>query len=354
MDPLLSLALALHNTRGGYAFLLGSGLSSAAGIPTGWGIVEDLVRQLATAQSPEAARAATADPAGWYLATYGEEPSYSRLLARLAPTQAARRELLRSYFEPTPEEREDEVKVPTAAHRAVARLMREGVVRVVFTTNFDRLLESALGELGVAPAVIATADQIRGMLPLHLERATIIKLHGDYLDTRIKNTPEELAGYPRLLDRLLDRVLDEYGLIVCGWSATYDVALRDAITRVPSRRFPTFWAVHGTLTEEARTLIEQRRAIEIEIEGADEFFDDVAEKVTTLEAFRRPHPLTTAVAVATLKRYLPVPEQHIRLHDLVMDEVERVISLIPSIIRTNVLPEPVSLIKDVMQRVEAA
>lgn len=110
----------------------------------------------------------------WYSAAYGDEPRYSDLLARLAPTQAGRRELLRSYFEPTQEERAEGRKVPSAAHRAVAQLMRDGVARVVLTTNFDRLLESAPRESGVARVVIATADYISGMLPLHLERATII------------------------------------------------------------------------------------------------------------------------------------------------------------------------------------
>jgi hypothetical protein len=61
-----------------------------------------------------------------------------------------------------------------------------------------------------------------------------VKLNGDYLDTRIKNTPEELSGYHPSIDRLLDRVLDEYGLIVCGWSADWDTALRRAFERCPS------------------------------------------------------------------------------------------------------------------------
>ena len=33
------------------------------------------------------------------------------------------------------------------------------------------------------------------MLPLVHQRCCVVKLHGDYLDTRIKNTPEELAAY---------------------------------------------------------------------------------------------------------------------------------------------------------------
>ncbi len=45
--PELSLAFSVHSGPGTYAILLGSGVSSAAGILTGWGVTLDLVRQLA-------------------------------------------------------------------------------------------------------------------------------------------------------------------------------------------------------------------------------------------------------------------------------------------------------------------
>ncbi len=50
IDPLISLAFALHNAKSAYALLLGSGVSRAAGIPTGWEIVIDLTRGLAAAE----------------------------------------------------------------------------------------------------------------------------------------------------------------------------------------------------------------------------------------------------------------------------------------------------------------
>lgn len=38
-------------------------------------------------------------------------------------------------------------------------------------------------------------------------------------------------------------------------------------------------------------------------------------------------PLSTAIAIAELKRYLPDPTHRIRLHDLVINEVNRVLAL---------------------------
>lgn len=351
LDPTLAAALALHTTRGGYALLLGSGISRAAGIPTGWEVMLDLIGRIAALEGVDAL--AAADPVVWYQNRFGDAPGYSRLLQQLARTATERRELLRQYFEPTAEERTSGQKVPTRAHHAVAHLVRDGVIHVLLTTNFDQLLETALREAGVVPAVVSTPDQIRGMMPLHLERATVIKLHGDYLDTRIKNTPDELESYDAATNALLDRVLDDYGLVVCGWSASWDTALRDAILRAPNRRFTTFWAAHGEMSPEATQVVEARHAQVIPITSADDFLDALVQKVTAVESLGRPHPLSTAALVATMKRYLPVPSERIRLHDLVMGEVDAAVARIRTIIPTGEQPSPEALLR-VMTLLEGA
>src|SRR5215211_402173 len=204
-DALLSLALAVHANPGAYVLLLGSGVSRAARIPTGWEVVLDLIGQVVAARGAPP----PADPVAWYRETFGEEPDYARLLDRLAATPAERMTILRGYFEPSEEEREQGLKRPTRAHRAIAALARDGFVRLILTTNFDRLLERALEEAGVVPDVVSTDDAVRGMLPYLHSRCTVVKLHGDYRDPRIRNTPAELAAYAPELDALLDRVLDE-------------------------------------------------------------------------------------------------------------------------------------------------
>jgi hypothetical protein len=72
------------------------------------------------------------------------------------------------------------------------------------------------------------------VLPLHLAPVTVIKLHGDYAHLPLRNTPEELDAYPRNWKRLLRDVFDQYGLIVIGWSATYDKALAEATSPAPA------------------------------------------------------------------------------------------------------------------------
>jgi hypothetical protein len=320
IDPSLALALAVHTTKGTYALLLGSGISRSASIPTGWEVVLDLIRKLAHLQQADCAP----DPADWYVRTYNEQPDYARLLDQLAHTPTARQQLLKAYFEPNDDERAQGLKRPTAAHRSIAELVAAGAIRVIITTNFDRLLEQALDTVGVTPTVISTTDAVAGALPLHLTPCTIIKLHGDYLDVRIKNTPDELATYDDRVNTLLDRVFDEHGLIVCGWSGDWDVALRAAIERCPNRRFTTFWmAKNGMVSDRAQQLITLRHAQIMVIESADAAFQSLAEKITALDTFSRPHPLSTAMAVATLKSYIVDERHRIRLHDLMMEEIGR-------------------------------
>ena len=43
----------------------------------------------------------------WYAEKYGKDPNYSEILSAVAPTSAAQQQLLKPYFEPTEEEREE-------------------------------------------------------------------------------------------------------------------------------------------------------------------------------------------------------------------------------------------------------
>lgn len=304
---------------GTYALLLGSGVSRSAGIPTGWEVVLDLIRKLARLQGDDC----EPNPVACYVEKFGEEPDYAKLLEAVAKSPAERHQLLRSYFEPTQEELEQGLKVPTDAHTAIAELVVGKYVRVIVTTNFDRLLEKAIEQLGVVPAVISTPDAVDGSLPVTHTGCTIIKVHGDYLDTRIKNTAKELEQYDERMDRLLDRVFDEFGLVICGWSAEWDSALRAAVERCRSRRFTTFWTVRGKPRDVTKKLIDLRDAQVIQIESADSFFHELSEKVYALQDLSKPHPLSTKAAVAALKKYLVDDRYRIRLHDLVMGEVEK-------------------------------
>lgn len=313
IDPIQSLAFSMHSNPGVYALLLGSGVSRPAQIPSGWEVVNDLLGKLAAAEGEKPEY----DLDQWYRDKYGDEPKYSSLLQELAKTPTERQQLLRPYFEPNEQEREEGLKQPTAAHRAIARLVSQGFVKVIITTNFDRLIEKALDDEGVEATTLISPEQVKGAIPLVHAKCCVFKVHGDYQDPRIRNSEGELSSFPDEYNNLLDQIFDQYGLLACGWSAEWDGGLRDAILRAPSRRFTTYWALRGDAGNEAQRLIDHRRAQVIPIEDADAFFETVQGTVESIAEFSRPHPLSPELAVASLKRYLAGPEHLIRLTDLI-------------------------------------
>ncbi len=320
IDDLLSLAITMHANKGCYALLLGSGVSRSAGIPTAWEILTDLSQRLAALRNENCAP----DPITWFQNTFGHPPDYGKLLDQLTKTPTERSLLLRPYFEPTEAELEQGAKQPTAAHKAIAKLVAIGAVKLIITTNFDRLLERALAAEGIVAQVVSTPDAIDGALPLVHASCTIVKLHGDYLDSRTKNAPHELEEYDQRVNQYLDRIFDEFGLIICGWSGDWDVALRAAIERCKGRRFSSYWVTRGTLSEQAKALIKLRAGNVINAKDADSFFTMLEEKIVSLEDISQLHPLSPKVLAATLKRYLVSDQYRIRLEELILSETEQV------------------------------
>lgn len=297
--------------------MLGAGVSIASGVPSAWGVQEDLLKQLARAEgeTPE-------DPFAWYERKYSVQPSYEGLLERLAPAKHERQQLLRGYFEASSLERELEQKRPTPAHRAIARLVAAGSIRVILTLNFDRLMETALKDFGIEPVVVSHPSDIHGLAPLHTVPALIVHLHGDYLNpTAMLNTQSELAEYPEHVDAFLDRILFDYGLIMVGWSATYDPALRQAISRSARRVYTSYWVEPGQFSPLAEDLCSQVEAVKISSD-ADAAIGRLADAVDALRDREPRHPMVPAVAVGTAKRYLAGRTTAVRLHDLLQHEFD--------------------------------
>jgi len=317
INPLTRLAFSIYENRGVYALLLGSGISRAAEIPTGWEITLDLVRKIANSEGVKNEQ----DWEQWYRDNKGGDPEYSTLVEQLGITPSERRSILHNYIEPVAQEFAESKKVPTAAHHAIADMVRDGFIKVIVTTNFDRLLESALREKGVESTVVSSVDALKGAEPLAHTQCYIFKIHGDYKDSRILNTDAELASYPAPYNSLLDRIFDDYGLITCGWSGEWDDALRDAILRAPSRRYSMFWASKGAPSDRANELITSRKGQEITIDSADTFFVSLRDKLQTLLQAEQPNPLDVDLLIAETKRYLSSPEYRIQLDDLFSVEV---------------------------------
>lgn len=332
VDPMTTLAVSMHATERGYALLLGSGVSRAARIPTGWEVVVDLVRKLATAMG----ESAEPKPDKWYSDKFGMAPGYTTVLRQVATRAADRQAILAKYFEPTDEERARGEKQPTAAHRAIARMVRAKHIAIIITTNFDRLMERALEDEGMPPTVIASGPAFSGSHPFQRNACTVIKVHGDYQDTRLKNTEDEVATYPAKQTAALRRIFDEYGLVICGWSGEWDVALRDALEARTSRRYACYWFGVGPLPACAKGLTQRLGAEVVQTQGADAAFAELEEKVGALRRLSSPHPLSAAMSADSVKEYIAEDRHRVRLHDLVQGATEQARDAVRKIAQASV------------------
>jgi hypothetical protein len=255
-----------------HTLLVGAGCSQSAGIDDG----ESLLARLADGRPRDPKQSLVQ----WYVAQYGRWPSYEAILVQQAghvvDASAPPATALAPLFKPTPAERTAGVKVPRPAHHALAGLARAGCLRLILTTNFDRLIESALLTAGIPIRVLATPDEMALALPLAAHAVTVVKLHGDWMAIRPKVLSREPRTYAdQHLNDLLRRVFADHHVIVCGWSGEWDIALRAALADGPLHR-SLYWAAVREPGPAATAVLAARRGLLIRIPSADEFLPELA------------------------------------------------------------------------------
>lgn len=314
IEKLTTLAFSMYSNKGAYALLLGSGISHSAHIPSGWEVEEKLIQKIGVSQGV----AESEDWHQWYKDCYKQSASYSALLGEIVKTPTERVQLMRSFFEPTNEEKELGWKAPTKAHLAIARLAKEGYVRVILTTNFDRLLEKAFELEGITPQVISHEGAISQATPIvHCKIPTIIKINGDYIDCQFRNTTEELDEYPGQMKLYLHRIFEDYGLVTCGWSGEWDKGLISIINNAAHSRYNSFFAYIGEPNDSIKTLSQNRLGELMPIESADNLFSELYEQIMALEKYDANANMNHEMMMARVKKYLSSKQYDIEFADII-------------------------------------
>lgn len=275
LDPIVSLSVAIAEAPGSHAFLLGSGVSREAGVPTGqqvfWQAVGELYRlEKDTSETPEEAGLTK-----WLKETDREGVGYSGILELIAPDAANRRDYLAKHFEG---------KKPGKAHHELAGLAEQEAIRVFVTTNFDRLLEHALQARGIEPVIITSGADLASAPRREHAQCYVLKPHGDYLQETIRNTPSELAELEPEIAEELREIFERFGVVVLGYSGS-DAGIAELL-RARRSRYGLYWVARGDLGESAGRAVEATGGRVIKREGATEFLTDLHRR---LEVFRS-HP----------------------------------------------------------------
>ena len=105
-------------------------------------------------------------------------------------------------------------------HRALAALIDLGLTRMVFTTNFDEVLEAALSNVAE-----------KNLSPYHLEGSyaaleafnaehfpIYCKLHGDFRYQSVKNLSADLSDNDKQIEKCFLAASNRFGMVVSGYS----------------------------------------------------------------------------------------------------------------------------------------
>src|SRR5579863_9559941 len=264
------LARALDVQGAQFAWLLGAGASAMSDIPTGGALILRFKQELYCAahqldvQDVDPGDARTRASIERYfdgrngLPPLGDADEYSVAFELAYPSADLRADFIAKLCEG---------RGPNYGHCVLAALMAAGRLQVVFTTNFDDLIEAgaySLFELaGVSPRPslvvaglgepdVASRALQKGSFPL------VAKLHGDFRSVRLKNTSDELTSQDAEMRHVLRSASGRFGLIVAGYSGR-DVSIMNVLTEALDDKdsFPTgiYWC-HRSMEPPARQVVE--------------------------------------------------------------------------------------------------
>ena len=257
-----------------FCLFLGAGASRSSGIRTASEMVEDwrsmvyrgLRNTTEDCSAEEMKKWLTDNAAEWY----DEKKEYSSLIERVYPLRANRRKFI---------ETEVADKIPSIGYAYLVRIAEAGLLRTLFTTNFDDLLNEAFYQFSAERALVCAHDSSVDSISITSRRTKIIKLHGDYLFDDLKNTEQETKRLDANMKDKFGECLKEYGLIIAGYSGSDKSITRnleELLNNSIYLRNGLFWCFRAEdeVTEEAIEILQRPNSFYALTPGFDELMAD--------------------------------------------------------------------------------
>lgn len=244
-----------------FAFLLGAGASITSEVPAATDCIWEWKRLIYLSNNPQDASHLSIysefckrkiqcwlDAQGEY-PKEGAEDEYVFYAEKAFPLEDDRRRFFESI---------SSNKTPYVGYRLLCLLNKYGVLRSVWSTNLDGLVERAAHMMNLTPIAINLDDPDRiNRFPENSSELPYIALHGDYKYSRLKNTSKELDSQDEIFEEKLQTYFRDRNLIVIGYSGrdkSLMKALANAFTKNGSGRL--YWCGYGTtITDEVKCLI---------------------------------------------------------------------------------------------------
>lgn len=137
-------------------------------------------------------------------------------------------------------------KTPYVGYRLLCLLNKFGVVKSVWSTNFDGLVPRAAQQLNITPIEVNLDNTDRIYRNASDSELLYIALHGDYKFSKLKNTTKELDNQNDVFVNVLKRYFVDKNLIVCGYSGR-DKSLMEALSTAFSEKGSgrIYWCGYG-------------------------------------------------------------------------------------------------------------
>ena len=283
-------------------WFLGAGASASAGVPTATDMIWEFKQELYVSQR-RASAISVADLSQPGIRArlqahinsleslpHPDTPEeYAGLFEAAYPAESDRQKFFQAKFSGAK---------PSYGHFVLATLMREGKCRLVWTTNFDTLVDDACAKIFDTTGALTVA----GLDTPDVAKQAIdgenwpveVKLHGDFRSRRLKNTSDELRYQDKQLKKILVESCQRNGLIVIGYSGRDDSvmnALQEAAKNKDAFPAGLFW-LHRREEElwpQVYDLLREARNSEIEstivsVENFDETLRDLIPLIPEIEA----------------------------------------------------------------------
>ena len=208
-----------------FMWFLGAGTSRAAGLPTALDIIWDLKRRYYCREENqdiaqhdvqnEAIRERIQnfmDARGF--PPEGTDGEYGAYFEKIFGVDKERQ---RQYLKRTLSEEKVSLSV---GNRVLGALLSSGLTKIVFTTNFDSVVETSVAKMGgrAVSAFHLEGSHAANSALNNEEFPVYCKLHGDFRYDSIKNLSTDLAQQNNELANCMINAATRFGLIVVGYS----------------------------------------------------------------------------------------------------------------------------------------
>lgn len=233
-----------------HSFLLGAGASISSGIQSAYDCIWEWKKDIYLSKNinstdfyknykTEAVRKSIQkwlDGEGTYPKLDSTE-EYSFYAEKAYPISEDRRKYFLSLIEN---------KEPYVGYRLLSLLAQHGIVKSVWTTNFDGLVVRSAHQNKLTPIEINLDNADRIYRNQSNKELLSISLHGDYKFTTLKNTEKELDNQNEIFEEHLSNYHIDKNLIIIGYSGR-DKSLMEALKKAFSKKGAgrLYWCGYG-------------------------------------------------------------------------------------------------------------